>query len=112
MTLRGRATRPPRGTRGIRPSVFDTPRAHGYHPPILRTPACVEPTARRSGFFLSVDRSTARRSRNPSRSGVPARVNTKPTYLSRDGLHKLREELEEMVTVRRPEIAQRIHDAK
>jgi transcription elongation factor GreA len=39
-------------------------------------------------------------------------VNTKPTYLSRDGAHKLRAELEELVNTRRPEIAQRIHDAK
>ena len=39
-------------------------------------------------------------------------MNTKTTYISRDGLDKLRAELEEMVTVRRPEIAQRIHDAK
>lgn len=39
-------------------------------------------------------------------------MNTKPTYLSKDGLEKLRTELEEMVTVKRPEIAQRIHDAK
>jgi len=39
-------------------------------------------------------------------------VNNKPTYISRDGLEKLRKELEEMVSLRRPEIAQRIHDAK
>ena len=39
-------------------------------------------------------------------------MNAKPTYISRDGLDKLRHELEEMVSVRRPEIAQRIHDAK
>ena len=39
-------------------------------------------------------------------------MNTKTTYISRDGLDKLRAELEEMVNVRRPEIAQRIHDAK
>jgi len=39
-------------------------------------------------------------------------VNSKPTYISRDGLEKLRRELDEMVAVRRPEIAQRIHDAK
>jgi transcription elongation factor GreA len=39
-------------------------------------------------------------------------VNNKPTYISKDGLDKLRHELEEMVSVRRPEIAQRIHDAK
>lgn len=46
------------------------------------------------------------RSREP-----PPNVNTKPTYLSKDGLEKLRIELDEMVTVRRPEIAARIHDA-
>ena len=39
-------------------------------------------------------------------------MNNKPTYISRDGLEKLRHELEEMVSLRRPEIAQRIHDAK
>ncbi len=39
-------------------------------------------------------------------------VNNKPTYLSREGLQKLREELEQMVSVRRSEIATRIHDAK
>jgi len=39
-------------------------------------------------------------------------VNNKPTYISKDGLERLRAELEQMITVRRPEIAQRIHDAK
>jgi transcription elongation factor GreA len=39
-------------------------------------------------------------------------VNAKPTYISREGLEKLRVELEQMVSVRRPEIAGRIHDAK
>jgi len=39
-------------------------------------------------------------------------MNTKPTYLSKDGLDKLRLELEEMLSVKRPEVAQRIHDAK
>jgi transcription elongation factor GreA len=39
-------------------------------------------------------------------------VNNKPTYISRDGLEKLRRELDEMVSLRRPEVAQRIHDAK
>jgi transcription elongation factor GreA len=39
-------------------------------------------------------------------------VNNKPTYISRDGLDKLRAELDEMVNARRPEVAQRIHDAK
>jgi transcription elongation factor GreA len=45
------------------------------------------------------------------RGSVPT-VNNKPTYISREGLEKLRHELEEMVSIRRPEIAQRIHDAK
>ena len=39
-------------------------------------------------------------------------MNNKPTYLSREGLEKLRKELDEMINVRRPEIAMRIHDAK
>jgi len=36
-------------------------------------------------------------------------VNSKTTYISKDGLDKLRAELDEMLSVRRPEIAQRIH---
>ena len=39
-------------------------------------------------------------------------MNTKPTYLSRDGYEKLRAELEEMTNTRRAEVAHRIHDAK
>jgi transcription elongation factor GreA len=39
-------------------------------------------------------------------------VNTKPTYVSREYLEKLRAELDEMVNVRRAEVAGRIHDAK
>jgi transcription elongation factor GreA len=39
-------------------------------------------------------------------------VNNKPEYLSAEGLQKLRAELDELVHVKRPEIAQRIHDAK
>lgn len=39
-------------------------------------------------------------------------MNSKTTYISKDGLDKLRTELDEMLAVRRPEIAQRIHDAK
>jgi transcription elongation factor GreA len=39
-------------------------------------------------------------------------VNNKPTYLSKEGLEKLRTELDEMVSVKRPEVANRIHDAK
>jgi len=36
----------------------------------------------------------------------------KPTYLSKEGLAKLRVELDEMVNVRRAEVAARIHEAK
>ena len=39
-------------------------------------------------------------------------MNTKPSYLSREGLESLRKELEEMTNVRRAEVAARIHDAK
>ena len=39
-------------------------------------------------------------------------MNNKPTYISREGLEKLRQELEETVSIRRPEVAGRIHDAK
>ena len=39
-------------------------------------------------------------------------MNNKPTYLSKEGLEKLRAELDEMTSVKRPEVAQRIHDAK
>jgi transcription elongation factor GreA len=39
-------------------------------------------------------------------------VNVKTTYISKDGLEKLRHELDELVSSKRPEIAQRIHDAK
>ena len=39
-------------------------------------------------------------------------MNNKPIYISKDGLGKLRHELEELVSLKRPEIAQRIHDAK
>jgi transcription elongation factor GreA len=39
-------------------------------------------------------------------------VNNRTQYISEDGLAKLRAELEELINVRRQEIAQRIHDAK
>ncbi|MDP8904275.1 MAG: transcription elongation factor GreA [Chloroflexota bacterium] len=39
-------------------------------------------------------------------------MNNKPAYLSREGLDKLRAELDEMVTIRRAEVAARIHEAK
>ena len=39
-------------------------------------------------------------------------MNNKPAYISRDGLEKLRAELDELVNVRRAEIATRISEAK
>jgi transcription elongation factor GreA len=45
-------------------------------------------------------------------SGGAHPMQNKPTYLSREGLDKLRTELDEMTSVKRPEVAQRIHDAK
>jgi transcription elongation factor GreA len=39
-------------------------------------------------------------------------MNNKPAYLSKDGLEQIRKELEELVNVRRAEIAGRIHEAK
>ena len=39
-------------------------------------------------------------------------MNNKPVYLTADGLEKLKAELTQLVTVERPRIAQRIHEAK
>jgi transcription elongation factor GreA len=68
---------------------------------------------RAPGFGVVFSADPDRPARPASRSPAGALdVNNKPTYISKDGLERLRAELEEMVTVRRPEIAQRIHDAK
>jgi transcription elongation factor GreA len=58
-------------------------------------------------FNCPLDPSSDRHIRGPTTVN-----NNKPTYLSRDGLEKLRAELDEMTSVKRPEVAQRIHDAK
>jgi transcription elongation factor GreA len=63
-----------------------------------------------SFLYLIASAPAAGRRRRPT--GGARTVNNKPTYLSKDGLEKLRAELEEMVTKKRPEVAQRIHDAK
>ena len=39
-------------------------------------------------------------------------MNNKPAYLSKEGLEQLRHELDELVNVRRAEVAARIHEAK
>jgi transcription elongation factor GreA len=46
------------------------------------------------------------------KNGAHFAVNNRTQYISEEGLTKLRAELEELVNVRRQEIAQRIHDAK
>ena len=56
----------------------------------------------RPGFFCSV-RPVAHPARYAPYLGGPARMNNKPTYISKDGLEKLRAELDEMLAVRRPE---------
>ena len=38
-------------------------------------------------------------------------MNNRPTYLSKDGLEKLRAELDAMTSVKRPEVAQRARQA-
>ena len=39
-------------------------------------------------------------------------MNNKPAYLSKEGLEQIRQELNELVNVRRAEVAARIHEAK
>ncbi|PZR64982.1 MAG: transcription elongation factor GreA [Chloroflexi bacterium] len=39
-------------------------------------------------------------------------MNNKPVYLTAEGLEKLKAELEQLITVERPRVAQRIHEAK
>ena len=39
-------------------------------------------------------------------------MNNKPAYLSKDGLEQMRHELQELVNIRRAEVAARIHEAK
>jgi transcription elongation factor GreA len=60
---------------------------------------------------LAQSDSLAGTSAQPDARRESLRVN-KPTYLSREGLAKLKAEYEEMTNVRRSEIAARIHDAK
>jgi transcription elongation factor GreA len=64
----------------------------------------------RSSFRSGPPLSTGPRRTTEERS--PAAVNNKTQYISEDGLAKLRAERDELVNVRRAEIAQRIHDAK
>ena len=92
-----------------RRGVFDTPRAARVGYRAGRTSGA--PATRGAwSSFLYLD--PADRPSGPVTHRGAQTVNNKPTYLSKDGLEKLRAELDEMVTVKRPEVAQRIHDAK
>ena len=66
----------------------------------------------RPGFFCSKPTERRCATRAARTFGGPTRVNSNTNYITKDGLDKLRAELDEMLAVRRPEIAQRIHDAK
>jgi len=87
---------------------FDTLSARGYHSLPVGTSGARQ--GRWSPGFLSFISTAKLRFDQPHRGGQY--VNNKPTYLSKDGLEKLRAELDEMVSVKRPEVANRIHDAK
>jgi transcription elongation factor GreA len=94
------------------PGVFDTFRRHDYHSQPVGTSGarlgCGSPGV------LSFTKAVKRGQPRPTTciAGAQPTVNNKPTYLSKDGLEKLRAELDEMVSVKRPEVANRIHDAK
>jgi transcription elongation factor GreA len=66
--------------------------------------------------FFSLSRAFGRRSfagsKPDGRERESSAVQNKTQYISEEGLTKLRADLEELVNVRRQEIAQRIHDAK
>ncbi len=75
-----------------------------------------ERQAARGSFRYRPPQRRAAASQTPAgpadRPGVRSFVNLKPTYLSREGEAALRAELEQLVNVRRSEVAARIHDAK
>ena len=95
------------------PHGFDTLRPRDYHSHPVGTSGARQ--ARETPGVLSFIEDRPARSahiRPTSIAGAQKAVNNKPTYLSKDGLEKLRSELDEMVSVKRPEVANRIHDAK
>jgi transcription elongation factor GreA len=50
--------------------------------------------------------------RHPQQDEGARAMNTKPVYLTAEGLAKLKAELRELITVDRPRVAARIHEAK
>ena len=92
-------------------TTFDTRVGRGYHSGPIELQARGIDRERAWSSFLYLDPQTRRNDdRSPPIGGEL--VNNKPTYLSRDGLEKLRSELDEMVSIKRSEVANRIHDAK
>jgi transcription elongation factor GreA len=105
------SVRTPPGRSPARTTDFDTLLAPVYHSRPVELQA--GGTARNSLEFFPLSRPLDRTANRRQKPRGPTTVNSnKPTYLSRDGLEKLRTELQEMTTVKRPEVAQRIHDAK
>ena len=84
-------------------------RALGYRPVELQARELTRGTW---SSFLYLDPPTVDVPRSVPAAIGDVPVNNKPTYLSKEGLEKLRAELDEMTSVKRPEVAQRIHDAK
>src|SRR5438874_12365219 len=73
-------------------------------------------------FVMTAGRAVARPHTTASNPPTPVAVdhlkrgekimNNKPVYLTAEGLEKLKGELQHLVTVERPRVAARIHDAK
>jgi len=92
---------------------FDTYLSRDYHSSSAGTSGVRRSAVSCLEFFpLSKTAKTGPLTIAPPASRGPLTVNNKPTYLSREGLDKLRAELDEMTSVKRPEVANRIHDAK
>ena len=64
------------------------------------------------GAFFVVGSVHRRRAAKPGTPRRATEVNNKPVYLTAEGLAKLKAELQHLITVERPRVAGRIHDAK
>ncbi len=76
------------------------------------------------GAFFVIEPRNSDRSHPEDRSSLPSRgrrrrtrgpdriMNTKPVYLTAEGLEKLKAELNELIAIDRPRVAARIHEAK
>jgi transcription elongation factor GreA len=93
-------------------AAFDTLPLPGYHSLPVGTSGAWLGYGSPGVLSFIKDRPARSAHIRPTTKRGPETVNNKPTYLSREGLEKLRSELDEMVSVKRPEVANRIHDAK